>query len=137
MNLRKWLFAKPKKHKWTKNDKRFMVGIVIWLIVALYCSILMTIQHELVHQRVYTYYGYNSSIHLTWWGGYTQLDNNETVNATDKRDIAIFNSVNELVSYQYYIMFMFVIGSYMFIIATFYSFTKRREKKDESKTNSN
>jgi peroxiredoxin family protein len=83
--------------------------------MVLVSSILLIQQHELTHQAIYRAYGYDAKVYLTWWGGYVILEGNQTIAAEDAKPIRLLNGINELVSYQYGVMFVFI-TIMMFII---------------------
>jgi len=109
----------------------FTVGIIGWIILSFLALYMMTLQHEFTHQAIYKNFGYNSSVYITWWGGMTVLENNILVNQEDYRIIGSLQAVNELVSYQYNIMFFFVCGSYLLLFVTLEKYFKKMGVVDE------
>jgi len=107
------------------NKKVFVFFMALWFVIIIAFVFLMTNQHELTHQAIYRYFGYNSSVHLTLTGGYVQLEPNQTINETDSKTIDSLQAVNELVSYQYGILFVFVSGSFLLFIVILDSFTSQ------------
>lgn len=107
------------------NKKTFIIFLVLWSVIQFTAMFLMVNQHELTHQTIYRCFGYNASVHLNLFGGYTQLDQNETINETDSKIIDSLQAVNELVSYQYGIVFAFITGSLLLFLVILDSFTSK------------
>lgn len=101
--------------------KAAIIVFIICFIFVLFGFQWMTTAHEKTHQTFYEYYGLESEYEIKWFGlggGSTRLKPNQYVNITeqDLRILKMFDAVNELVSYQFFVFYWMVSGMFMLIM---------------------
>jgi len=105
----------------------FYLYAMLWILFTAVSLVMITWQHELTHVIIFRNYGYNATAELTWFGGMTLLDDGQTISESDRRDIGLFNAINELVTYQYVVMFIYVLGSYIMLLGAIDKYSEKRE----------
>jgi urea transporter len=90
-----------------------MKTYIPFIIVSLAFLLLLTYEHELVHQQILSYYGIDSDVkfYLGWEGfGMETLPKNASlVTEQELKEIRFLNSLNEIFGYHFLVIFGFLV----------------------------
>ena len=82
---------------------------LIWLLVVIGMYLGLTYQHELTHKQIYSYWGINSTMGFDLTTFYVNAtDYPDYLTSQDYRILNSLHSLNEVVSYQYDAIFLFL-----------------------------